>query len=79
MTMNGTDGCQTWADAESALVKAADVVPFANNIVKTFGKGATVPGSRRDRPDQHPDARLTQPGAPHAPQQHAPRSTRSNQ
>ena len=41
MTMNGTDGCQTWADAESALVKAADVVPFANNIVKTFGKGAT--------------------------------------
>ncbi len=40
MTMNGTEGCQTWADAETALVKAADVVPFANNVVKTFGKGA---------------------------------------
>jgi peptide/nickel transport system substrate-binding protein len=36
----GSDGCQTWADAESALVTSADVVPFANNVVKTFGKGA---------------------------------------
>jgi len=38
--MNGTDGCSTWLDAESALVAAADIVPFANNLVKTFGNGA---------------------------------------
>ena len=38
--MNGTDGCATWLDAESALVAAADIVPFANNEVNTFGNGA---------------------------------------
>ena len=38
--MNGTDGCETWLDAESKLVAAADIVPFANNEVKTFGNGA---------------------------------------
>jgi peptide/nickel transport system substrate-binding protein len=38
--MNGTDGCPTWLDAESKLVAAADIVPFANNEVKTFGNGA---------------------------------------
>lgn len=38
--MNGTDGCETWLEAESALVAAADMVPFANNMVKTFGNGA---------------------------------------
>ena len=38
--MNGTDGCDTWLDAESKLVAAADIVPFANNEVKTFGNGA---------------------------------------
>ena len=38
--MNGTDGCATWLDAESKLVAAADIVPFANNEVKTFGNGA---------------------------------------
>jgi peptide/nickel transport system substrate-binding protein len=38
--MNGTDGCSAWLDAESALVAAADIVPFANNQVKTFGSGA---------------------------------------
>ncbi|GAA4708050.1 ABC transporter substrate-binding protein [Nocardioides conyzicola] len=37
---NGTEGCDTWLDAESKLVAAADVVPFANNEVKTFGNGA---------------------------------------
>lgn len=37
---NGTEGCGTWLDAESALVAAADIVPFANNEVKTFGNGA---------------------------------------
>lgn len=38
--MNGTEGCDTWLDAESNLVAAADIVPFANNVVKTFGNGA---------------------------------------
>lgn len=38
--MNGSEGCATWLDAESKLVAAADVVPFANNEVKTYGNGA---------------------------------------
>jgi peptide/nickel transport system substrate-binding protein len=38
--MTGTDGCETWLDAESKLVAAADIVPFANNEVKSFGNGA---------------------------------------
>jgi peptide/nickel transport system substrate-binding protein len=38
--MDGTEGCDTWLEAESALVAAADVVPFANNLVRTFGNGA---------------------------------------
>ncbi len=38
--MPGTDGCDTWLKAESSLFVAADIVPFANNIVKTFGNGA---------------------------------------
>jgi peptide/nickel transport system substrate-binding protein len=39
-TMNGADGCDTWLDAESRLVAAADIVPFASNQVRTFGNGA---------------------------------------
>jgi peptide/nickel transport system substrate-binding protein len=39
-TENGTDGCPTWLDAESALVAAADIVPFATSAVKTYGNGA---------------------------------------
>ncbi|HYF74812.1 MAG TPA: ABC transporter substrate-binding protein [Nocardioides sp.] len=38
--MDGTEGCDAWLAAESALVAAADIVPFANNAVKTFGNGA---------------------------------------
>lgn len=38
--MNGTEGCDTWLEAESALVAAADIIPFANNAVMTFGNGA---------------------------------------
>ena len=38
--MAGTEGCQTWLDAESALVAAADIVPFATSAVKTYGNGA---------------------------------------
>lgn len=40
MGMNGVDGCPTWAEAETALYTVADVVPFANNVVPTFGKNA---------------------------------------
>src|SRR6478736_2563425 len=45
--MNGTEGCDTWLEAESSLVAAADIVPFANNVVKTFGNGAEfeIPGA----------------------------------
>ena len=35
--MDGTAGCATWLQAETALVKAADIVPFANQPVPTFG------------------------------------------
>ena len=38
--MTGTEGCATWLEAESALFAAADIVPFANNVVQTFGAGA---------------------------------------
>ena len=38
--MEGAAGCPTWLDAESKLVAAADIVPFATSAVKTYGKGA---------------------------------------
>jgi peptide/nickel transport system substrate-binding protein len=38
--MDGTAGCATWLQAEATLVKAADVVPFANQQVPTFGAKA---------------------------------------
>lgn len=37
----GTAGCGDWGAAESALVGAADVVPFANSTVPIFSIGAT--------------------------------------
>ena len=36
----GTDSCPVWLEAEANLVSAADVVPFANTLVPTFGNGA---------------------------------------
>jgi peptide/nickel transport system substrate-binding protein len=36
----GTEGCDAWLAAESGLIAQADIVPFANNVVRTFGKGA---------------------------------------
>ena len=53
--MPGAEGCDTWLEAESALFAAADIVPFANNLVKTFGK-ARSSRPRAARADQHPDA-----------------------
>jgi peptide/nickel transport system substrate-binding protein len=38
--MTGEDGCATWLQAESALFAAADIVPFANSVVQTFGAKA---------------------------------------
>ncbi|GAA5143492.1 ABC transporter substrate-binding protein [Nocardioides marinquilinus] len=34
------EGCATWLEAEANLVEDADVFPFANSLVKTFGNGA---------------------------------------
>ncbi|MCK2215363.1 ABC transporter substrate-binding protein [Actinomadura sp. ATCC 31491] len=42
MKANGAAGCGDWFAAEQALYKAADVVPFANNVVPTFVKGAKL-------------------------------------
>ena len=43
---NGVEGCDDWLAAESGLVESADIVPFANTTVRTFGQGAefAVPG-----------------------------------
>ncbi|MFL6122948.1 ABC transporter substrate-binding protein [Actinophytocola sp.] len=40
MAIPGKEGCADWLGAESALIAKAAVVPFANNAVRTFGKGA---------------------------------------
>ena len=40
MATNGTEGCEAWLAAESGLIANADIVPFANTEVQTFGKGA---------------------------------------
>lgn len=52
--ITGTAGCTDWLAAESAIVKVADVVPFANLTAKIYGKntrfdlaGAIVPTSIR--------------------------------
>jgi peptide/nickel transport system substrate-binding protein len=39
--LTGPDSCENWLTAESALVRDTDVIPFANQLVKTFGSGAT--------------------------------------
>lgn len=36
----GSDGCDSWQAAETALFEAADLVPFANTTVYMFGNGA---------------------------------------
>lgn len=40
MAMPGVEGCDTWLGAESGLIAKADIVPFANNVVTTFGAKA---------------------------------------
>ena len=51
---NGAAGCPDWLKAETELVRAADVIPFANQVTTTFGNhtqfaisGAIVPTSIR--------------------------------
>lgn len=36
----GTAGCDKWLGAGANLVRDADVIPFANQVLKTFGSGA---------------------------------------
>jgi peptide/nickel transport system substrate-binding protein len=40
MSKAGTAGCGDWHSAEASLFKAADIVPFANNVLQTFHKDA---------------------------------------
>ena len=40
MTKTGSAGCDTWLKAESALVRDADVIPFANQEASWFGSHA---------------------------------------
>ena len=39
-TKPGQDGCEDWSNAEAALMSAADVIPFANSVLSTFGSKA---------------------------------------
>jgi peptide/nickel transport system substrate-binding protein len=51
----GTDGCGKWAEAEAALYRHVDLVPFVNTVIPTFAQGArfelsegsVLPGSIR--------------------------------
>ena len=38
--LDGTSGCSQWLAAESNVISAADVIPFANQVIKVFGKNA---------------------------------------
>ncbi|MGH2928299.1 MAG: ABC transporter substrate-binding protein, partial [Solirubrobacteraceae bacterium] len=40
MTKAGKAGCADWLAAEANLVSDADVIPFANQVIKTFGANA---------------------------------------
>ncbi|MFC6082714.1 ABC transporter substrate-binding protein [Sphaerisporangium aureirubrum] len=42
MGATGADGCKDWFAAEQALYESADLVPFANNVIPTFLKGAEL-------------------------------------
>jgi peptide/nickel transport system substrate-binding protein len=41
MAQTGAGGCSDWLGGEGALFQSADIIPFANNLVPTFAKGAT--------------------------------------
>ncbi|MDH2425580.1 ABC transporter substrate-binding protein [Sphaerisporangium sp. TRM90804] len=42
MGVTGADGCKDWFAAEQALYRSADLVPFANNVIPIFLKGAEL-------------------------------------
>lgn len=44
----GAGGCSHWEAAEAALFQQADVVPFVDSAVQTFGSGATFQISNGD-------------------------------
>lgn len=44
----GSGGCSHWEAAEAALFRQADVVPFVDSAVRTFGSGATFQLSNGD-------------------------------
>ncbi|KRB73294.1 hypothetical protein ASE01_21370 [Nocardioides sp. Root190] len=41
MTLDGAEGCSEWLAAEAALFEQADLVVFANTVLRTFSKGAS--------------------------------------
>ncbi|MDT0157962.1 ABC transporter substrate-binding protein [Microbacterium sp. ARD32] len=45
MTLPGTDGCDTWFEAEKALVKNLDVLPFGLNVLPMYASGAEFAGA----------------------------------
>ncbi|GAB3568935.1 ABC transporter substrate-binding protein [Amycolatopsis endophytica] len=45
-TIAGADGCGKWAEAEQALVRELNVVPFVNAVRPTFVQGATLETSQ---------------------------------
>lgn len=42
MGKNGAEGCSDWLAAEASLFEAHDMVPFANNLLPFFSKGAEL-------------------------------------
>jgi peptide/nickel transport system substrate-binding protein len=42
MAQNGAEGCADWLAAEGKLYAANDVIPFANNLLPFFSKGAEL-------------------------------------
>ncbi|WP_430647804.1 ABC transporter substrate-binding protein [Agromyces sp. GXS1127] len=45
MALVGTDSCDTWFEAEQALVSNVDVLPFASSVLTVFGSGAEFEGT----------------------------------
>ncbi|MFD5226068.1 ABC transporter substrate-binding protein [Microbacterium sp. NPDC058342] len=45
MTMTGTDSCDTWFEAEKALVSNLDLLPFAVNVLPMYANGVEFTGA----------------------------------
>ncbi len=46
----GAEGCADWGDAEKALYTSVSVVPYANNVLTTFGNKVTFTEGDGNRP-----------------------------